>query len=174
MFVLVFHLNFRISYKQASLYVFLNIGVRIGLIWILMDLYLSSYDKMVMFLSLFCRSLVCLLEMARPKDCCWLQGWGGDRHPSTSSHHGIRMSPLPSNIETANPLVMNHIHTHTHAYVLMDTFTHPPVPPDVSLQVHRRCMYVHGPHTCTQSHWLHPRQLWLASANEASWLPCPT
>lgn len=58
----------------------------------------------------FCRSLVCLLETARPRDCCWLQGWGGDRRPLTSSHPGIQMNPLPNNTETASPPVMNRPH----------------------------------------------------------------
>lgn len=69
------------------------------------------FYSVTMFLLLFCRSLVCHLVTARPQDCCWLQEWDGDRRPSTSSHHGIQMSLLLSNIETASPLVMNHTHS---------------------------------------------------------------
>ena len=67
----------------------------------------------VTYLLLFRRSLVCHPETARPQDCCWLQEWGGDRHQSTSSHRGIQMSPLQSNIETTSPPVRDHTHTHT-------------------------------------------------------------
>jgi len=133
----------------------------------------------LLFLALCCRSPDCLLETARPQGCCWLQAWGGDRRPSTSSHRGIPMSLLLSNIETVSPQVMNHthsiyIHGRVHSHFLwfyLMQFNRFYI---IGMPAGSRCMHPHGLHTYV----LHPRRFWPATlasnANEASWLSCPT